>query len=661
MGVRANLARGNGNPDAATAAQIPPAGSFAEALEGLADTQEGFGQQLADAHSAHADRRESGEGKQENKDGDANSALVQGTVAPQVAAALPILAGAVQIAIPVAIPAATAAPNEGQAADGAATPAAGQADATAVAAGLAFSGQAGAGTAQAARGTWPNGAPAFTFSQVAFSTQVAGTSDTQPAQSTDIQGLTVERVAKADLGQVAFAARIRPAVTARPLEALLGQTNTKAAAEVTLPQSPAPEVPAAAELSPQAGAQADMAGSQGQALGTPVPVAPSVETAGAVEPEQTPAATATTAGGVGMKFAAARATGVAGAAWPRAQVSAPATATAAETKVPGIAIEPAPQTRMSSAARPMEHAIAADERAASAAPKDAGASQQPVLTGLVATAEQQAGPRTTASTVLPTSGRIPPELGTKTTAKADAAATVEPRENVNASRVQPVAAPKSSQRANERPAQSQTTVSNSNSGHKTASVETESVQPAATLQSQAHGFAEVFAQSTRPEAPAVEQPVETTAPAAAAAVATPEPVTAGNGPQPLKDLSIQIASAGAEKVQLRFVQQQGELHVAVRTADSGMAHGLQQGLPELVTKLQDGGYRTETWKPADAVTPAAVKAAETQTQSNSSRQGDSGSSSGWSQQESGQRNRNQSDRPRWVEDLESSMRSGEQS
>ena len=129
----------------------------------------------------------------------------------------------------------------------------------------------------------------------------------------------------------------------------------------------------------------------------------------------------------------------------------------------------------------------------------------------------------------------------------------------------------------------------------------------------------------------------------------------------LKDISIQVSATGAETVQLRLVQQSGELHVAVRTGDVEMAHGLQQGLPDLVSKLQDNGYRAESWRPVEASTPGVATAAQTQTSSNHSHQGDAGTSSGWSQQQGGQRNRNQSDQPRWVEDLESSLNGGEQS
>ena len=127
-------------------------------------------------------------------------------------------------------------------------------------------------------------------------------------------------------------------------------------------------------------------------------------------------------------------------------------------------------------------------------------------------------------------------------------------------------------------------------------------------------------------------------------------------PEPLNNIVLQVGQSAGEKVQVRLVQQSGELRLAVRTDDSELAHGLQQGLSDLVGKLQDGGYRTEAWKPVQSPVAAAATA-ETQNSSNQSHQGDSQSQPGSQQQDGGQRQQNQSNRPRWVEELESSLTS----
>ena len=102
--------------------------------------------------------------------------------------------------------------------------------------------------------------------------------------------------------------------------------------------------------------------------------------------------------------------------------------------------------------------------------------------------------------------------------------------------------------------------------------------------------------------------------------------------------------------------QQSPPDVHIRAID--LARGLQQGLPELVGKLEDSGYRADGWKPAGTVA-ATAPAPDSQGASNHFTQSDAQSHSGWSQQQEGRQNQHQSNQPRWVQELESSMNGGE--
>jgi hypothetical protein len=126
---------------------------------------------------------------------------------------------------------------------------------------------------------------------------------------------------------------------------------------------------------------------------------------------------------------------------------------------------------------------------------------------------------------------------------------------------------------------------------------------------------------------------------------------------PLKDLSVQVKQPNQESVELRVVQHEGEIHVAVRTGDADLAHGLRQGLPELVDHLDQGGFRSEAWRPSGVVS-APEPSSQAQSKSSESRNADSQSQSGWSQQDRGQRDHNQSNRPQWVEELEDNLAGG---
>lgn len=128
-------------------------------------------------------------------------------------------------------------------------------------------------------------------------------------------------------------------------------------------------------------------------------------------------------------------------------------------------------------------------------------------------------------------------------------------------------------------------------------------------------------------------------------------------PQPLNNILLQVNHSADEKVLVRLVQQSGELRLAVRTDDQDLAHGLQQGLTDLVGKLQQNGYRTDSWHPVQPVSPTGPTA-ESQSAPDHSRQGDSQSQPGWSQQDGGRHNHSQSNRPRWVEELELNLTGG---
>jgi hypothetical protein len=142
-------------------------------------------------------------------------------------------------------------------------------------------------------------------------------------------------------------------------------------------------------------------------------------------------------------------------------------------------------------------------------------------------------------------------------------------------------------------------------------------------------------------------------------VAPPTPTHAAT---PLRDISLHVSQPGQERVEVRVVQQAGEVRVAVRTGDTELASGLRQGVHELVGKLEDNGFHAEAWRPGGGsiATPGISQPAESR--SAFSQQQPGGGSQGRQdspQQESGQRNQNSSNRPQWVEELESSVQSGD--
>jgi len=54
----------------------------------------------------------------------------------------------------------------------------------------------------------------------------------------------------------------------------------------------------------------------------------------------------------------------------------------------------------------------------------------------------------------------------------------------------------------------------------------------------------------------------------------------------------------------------GDVHVAVRTPDTRLAGELREDLPALATRLEQTGFRTETWHPAGGTERSAGRPAE---------------------------------------------------
>jgi hypothetical protein len=110
--------------------------------------------------------------------------------------------------------------------------------------------------------------------------------------------------------------------------------------------------------------------------------------------------------------------------------------------------------------------------------------------------------------------------------------------------------------------------------------------------------------------PAVEQP----------SVGQPKPSSAAQG------IQIQM-NAGDSRVEVRVTDRGGEVRVDVHTPDSRLAGALRADLPELAARIEQTGYRAETWQPLSPSSPdrwrvAELGAASPDTEDRSPRQGE---------------------------------------
>jgi hypothetical protein len=79
----------------------------------------------------------------------------------------------------------------------------------------------------------------------------------------------------------------------------------------------------------------------------------------------------------------------------------------------------------------------------------------------------------------------------------------------------------------------------------------------------------------------------------------------------VRELTVRIAPPDAAPVDVQVNQRQGQVFVAVRTADLSLQTSLRQDLPQLVTSLDRAGFRTETFVPHTPGQPTEGPAAET--------------------------------------------------
>jgi len=124
----------------------------------------------------------------------------------------------------------------------------------------------------------------------------------------------------------------------------------------------------------------------------------------------------------------------------------------------------------------------------------------------------------------------------------------------------------------------------------------------------------------------------------------------------LRDIQVQMGGGAQERVDVRFVDRSGELHVAVRATSDNLTKDLREGLSELVGKLESTGYRTEVWRPGAV---SAVTSAAESNQANDRNDREQQAHTGWNQ-DSNRREQQNQQKPRWVEDLEDSAPSGSQ-
>ncbi len=161
-----------------------------------------------------------------------------------------------------------------------------------------------------------------------------------------------------------------------------------------------------------------------------------------------------------------------------------------------------------------------------------------------------------------------------------------------------------------------------------------------------------FSEPVRSADPVFEKAKETTDPRSGAAVPDLPAVNTVHHAAAIKDISVRVASNESQPVDLRFVDREGSIRVAVRTPDADLARNMQTGLNDLVQRLEHKGFQTETWSPAAIATRTHNDSAQGERTPNGNGGGSFSSSAGDQQAPDRQNGRH---RPKWVTELDQSL------
>jgi len=123
-------------------------------------------------------------------------------------------------------------------------------------------------------------------------------------------------------------------------------------------------------------------------------------------------------------------------------------------------------------------------------------------------------------------------------------------------------------------------------------------------------------------------------------------------PSSSKDFTVRIPDATSAGTNVRFVDRGGEVHVSVRTGDPELAQILRGGLNDLSGRLQHNGVQAEVWRPGSNSSPSDSQTASQNDSPDPRGFGGRRNQSGAQRDGQDQPSEN---KPRWVEELETSI------
>jgi hypothetical protein len=151
--------------------------------------------------------------------------------------------------------------------------------------------------------------------------------------------------------------------------------------------------------------------------------------------------------------------------------------------------------------------------------------------------------------------------------------------------------------------------------------------------------------TAQPDVDAARRDVEAAQLQNAATDIQPNP---GLRPQAMQQVSLRLASPDAPSVNVQLTERDGKVQVAVRTEDPELARSMQADLGDLVGRLEEKGFKAESWVPGAAHPAAPAAAQHSNSADNQGQPEHSGGGAGREQQRHEQNGSSHRQRARWM-------------
>lgn len=122
---------------------------------------------------------------------------------------------------------------------------------------------------------------------------------------------------------------------------------------------------------------------------------------------------------------------------------------------------------------------------------------------------------------------------------------------------------------------------------------------------------------------------------------------------PIREIRLNLTEPGQSRTELRLMDRDGQLGLAVRTDNPEVATALRGNLNDLTHRLERLGYSTEVWSPQSAPEPLNAAARKSQAGDQQKQSGQDGTDRQTDEDGGGQRRQQQ--RPHWMKEFESIM------